>query len=123
MSDRPEQEAPLYIWATRGRTWGFRFLRTGGFADPLPVYEQVFAHVPDDPAVWRCVQDKGALRFPDPDGRRDASGRVIPHEFVLLGPLAADITSLDDGRERMWHEVSQDFQHVWASPTPPSPRP
>ena len=23
------------IWATRGRTWGFRFLLNGGFADPL----------------------------------------------------------------------------------------
>ena len=22
------------IWATRGRTWGFRFLRDGGFEEP-----------------------------------------------------------------------------------------
>ena len=31
------------IWATRGRTWGFRFLRDGGFPDPLPVYDLAFS--------------------------------------------------------------------------------
>ena len=31
-----------FIWATRGRTWGFRFLRTAGRVDPLKLYEAAF---------------------------------------------------------------------------------
>jgi hypothetical protein len=65
-----------FIWATRGRTWGFRFLRSGGLEDPLGVYEDTFSQIGDQPKAWRRVADKVALRFPDPDGRRDAaSGR------------------------------------------------
>ena len=33
------------IWATRGRTWGFRFLRDGGLEDPLDTYEEAFAGI------------------------------------------------------------------------------
>ena len=36
------------IWATRGRTWGFRFLLDGGQADPLTTYERAFARLPDE---------------------------------------------------------------------------
>ena len=46
--------------------------------------------------VWSGV----ALRFPDPAGRRDASGRTIPHDFVLFGDWAEGIESVDEGRRR-----------------------
>ena len=47
------------IWATRGRTWGFRFLRDGGFEDPLPVYDEAFSEVGDEPEVCRRVGRQG----------------------------------------------------------------
>ena len=31
------------IWATRGRSWGFRFLLNAGLPDPLADYERSFA--------------------------------------------------------------------------------
>ena len=71
------------IWVTRGRTWGFRFLRDGGFKDPLPVYEEAFSGVEDEPEVWNRVGEKVALRFPDPLERKDLAGRVIPHDFEI----------------------------------------
>jgi len=109
------------IWATRGRTWGFRFLRTGEYEDPLGVYETVFSQLDDQPEVWGRVDDMVALRFPDPDERQDASGRVIPHEFVVFGPEAGCIDSLDDGRRLVWREVAQRFEDVWDRPeTPPA---
>jgi hypothetical protein len=113
-------EKPGFIWATRGRTWGFRFLRRGGFEDPLGVYETAFSEVGGQPEALRRVADMVALRFPDPDGRRDAAGRVIPHDFVLLGSWAEGINSLDDGRRRMWHEVADEFERIWdtTEPTP-----
>lgn len=106
------------IWATRGRTWGFRFLLDGGFADPLIVRDQVFAGLEDDPEVWRRVGDSIALRFPDPEGRRDASGRVIPHEFVIVGPETREIHSLADGRALAWPQVASMFDRIWRREEP-----
>ena len=108
------------IWATRGRTWGFRFLRTGGFDDPLRVYEEAFSEVADQPEAWSRVADMVALRFQDPRGRRDASGRVIPHDFVVLGPEVELIHSLEDGRRLIWPEVADEFTRVWQLSEPPS---
>jgi hypothetical protein len=118
----PKEAKPGFIWATRGRTWGFRFLRRGGLEDPLGVYEDTFSQVGDQPEAWRRLDDKVALRFPDPDDRRDAAGRVIPHDFVLLGPWAEGITSLEDGRQRIWHEVAGEYESVWDKTEPPCSR-
>lgn len=108
------------IWATRGRNWGFRFLRDGGFQDPLPEYDAVFSGVEDEPEAWRRVAEKVALRFPDPLGRKDAAGRVIPHEFVAFGPLAEGVASVADGLRLIWPLVAEEFARVWDRPTPPS---
>jgi hypothetical protein len=115
------------IWATRGRAWGFRFLRNGGFEDPLTVYETAFAGVEDNSEAWRRVDETVALpemvalRFPDPSGRRDQAGRVIPHDFVVLQPLAAEIHSVEEGRRLIWSLVAHDFERVWELPQPPPP--
>ena len=106
------------IWATRGKTWGFRFLRDGGFKDPLPVYDDVFSDLADEPSVCRRVGDKVALRFPDPLQRRDAAGRVIPHDFVVLGPLTGGIDSVEDGLRVVWPLVRDEFEQLWALPKP-----
>ena len=108
-----------FIWATRGRTWGFRFLRRGGFSDPLHVYESAFAATGDRQEVWQRVGDKVALRFPDPEGRRDAAGRVIPHDFVLIGAWADGLGSFEEGRDRLWGEVAEEYEAVWARSEPP----
>lgn len=101
------------IWATRGRTWGFRFLRNGGFSDPLPVYGDVFAGLEDELEAWRRVGDKAALRFSDPLGRKDKAGRVIPHEFVVFRPLADKIESVEDGRQLVWPLVAEEYARLW----------
>lgn len=108
------------IWATRGRTWGFRFLRNGECEDPLPVYDDAFSGVGDEPEVWRRLAQKGALRIPDPLGRQDRVGRIIPHDFVVLGPMADEIDSVEEGRRLIWPQVAQEFDTVWELPKPPS---
>jgi hypothetical protein len=120
----PPGDNAKFIWATRGRTWGFRFVRKGGLEEPLRVYEDAFSQVGDQPEAWRHVAaEVAALRFPDPAGRRDAAGRVIPHDFVLLGHWADEIDSADEGRQRLWHEVADEFERIWDNTEPPSPRP
>jgi hypothetical protein len=112
-----------FIWATRGQTWGFRFLHSGGFDDPLEVYDKIFSKLDDGPEAWLRDGDKVALRFSDPERRRDAAGRVIPHEFVLIGPDADGIDSIEVGRQRIWPMVCKEFDRVWRLSDPPSARP
>jgi hypothetical protein len=104
------------IWVTRGRTWGFRFLRDGGFQDPLPEYDRAFAATRGQREVWRRVDRTVALRFPDPEGRTDFAGRVIPHDFVLFSPLAERVASVDDGLRLVWPLVADEFQREWDQP-------
>lgn len=108
------------IWATRGRSWGFRFLLNGGHADPLIAYERVFAEIGNEPTAWRRVGGTVALRFPDPEARRDASGRIIPHEFVVVGDTAKAIESDEDGRRVLWPLVAEAYARVWNADRPPS---
>jgi hypothetical protein len=83
------------------------------------MYEEAFSEVGDQPEAFRRVANNVVLRFPDPNGRRDAAGRIIPHDFVLIGRWADGINSLEDGRQRIWHEVADDFEDVWNKPDPP----
>jgi hypothetical protein len=107
------------IWATRGLTWGFRFLDDGGFPDPLVVYDRFFKGVGDQPEVWRAetAGEPIALRFPDPLGRRDDAGRVIPHEFVVFRP-DVEIDSFEECRDRVWDQVKDRFEGLWDGPDP-----
>lgn len=108
------------IWATRGRTWGFRFLLDGGLPDPLPAYDLAFSNLGGAPTAWQRVAERVALRFDDPLARRDVSGRVIPHEFVVSGDLAGEIESVEDGLEKVWPLVADAYARVWESNGPPS---
>lgn len=107
------------IWATRGKSWGFRFLRSGGSADPLIDYDDVFFGLDDQSQAFRRIGDRVALRFTDPEARKDASGRPIPHEFVLRGETAEGISSLDEGRETIWPLVADEYARIWDQPSPP----
>lgn len=101
------------IWATRGRSWGFMFLLDAGLDDPLSEYERAFAGVSDAPTAYASTGDTVAFRFPDPDGRRDSSGRVIPHEFVIRGEVASEIRSVEAGQRKVWPVVQDAFARTW----------
>ena len=108
------------IWLTRGMTWGFRFLRDGGEADPLPAYDEVFSGLEAQPEFCRHVGKKVALRFADPLNRKDRAGRVIPQDFVVFGPLADEIDTVEDGLRLVWPLVADEFDRIWKLPKPPS---
>lgn len=110
------------IWATRGRSWGFRFLLTGELKEPLLAYERVFADVPDSESAYRRTGETVGLRFPDPLGRKDRSGRTIPHEFVLTGVEAAKVHSVEEGLEVVWPIVSAIYEGIWDGSSAPQGR-
>lgn len=105
-----------FIWATRGRNWGFRFLRKGGFSDPLPAFESAFAGIDAGPRAYHRLGTTVAVRFPDPSGRKDSAGRVIPHELVIFPPLSDELETVDDALERVWPLISGEFDATWADP-------
>ena len=110
------------IWATRGKSGGFRFLRSGGSADPLIDYEDVFSGLDDQAQAFRRLGDRVGLRFADPEARQDSAGRPIPHEFVLTGESARGVNSLETGRERIWPLVADEYAQIWDQSSPPAVR-
>lgn len=120
MKSAAEEGELRFIWATRGRSWGFRFLRTAGEDHPLRVYEAAFEGARDEAEIWHRAGTGVAMRFPDPEGRRDAAGRVIPHDFVLIGDWADKLGSIDEGRRRVWSEVADEFAAVYDEADPPA---
>ena len=113
---RPQQ----IIWATRGRIWGFQFLLRAGLPDPLGPYEAAFSGVRDEPEALAATGSTVALRFPDPLGRRDTAGRVIPHEFVMFGATIEQVPSVEHGISLVWPLVADMYSRVWDEPEPPS---
>lgn len=108
------------IWATRGRSWGFRFLLDGGLRDPLSTYERAFAGLENETAAFRRIGNQVAFRLPDPESRTDASRRIIPHDFVVPFPAAAAIRSMDDGLREIWPRVAEVYSQVWDQERPPT---
>ncbi|UJP38896.1 hypothetical protein ACT17Q_08925 [Cellulomonas sp. CW35] len=109
------------VWATRGRTWGFRFLLDGGLADPLATYDRAFAGLEGEREVARRVGSLVVLRFADPEGRRDAAGRTIPHDVVVLAPVPGDPqASADEVRRLVWPTLADAYAGVWSRSSPPS---
>ncbi|KQM59629.1 hypothetical protein ASE64_09920 [Agreia sp. Leaf210] len=106
------------IWATRGRTWGFRFLRRGGLTDPLPTYSLAFAEFEGMTHVWNRSGDMTALRFEDPLGRKDRAGRVVPHDFVVFGDLPAQVNSVSSGINDIWPIVEAEYARNYDSLEP-----
>lgn len=102
-----------FIWSTRGHDWGFRFLRDGGLPDPLLAYEDAFAGTTKGPTTWQRKGSTVAVRFPDPQGRKDAAGRLIPHEFVIFPPMADGISSVEEALEKLWPLVSVEYEATW----------
>lgn len=108
------------IWATRGRSWGFRFLLDGEESTPLITYESAFLGTDAETKLCRRANDRLALRFLDPFNRADASGRIIPHDFVVPHPTSSRINSVDDGLREIWPLVADIYDRVWDAEKPPS---
>ena len=119
MIDRPTAPTRL-IWATRGRSWGFRFVLDAGLSDPLPDYERAFGDLRDAPTALLKEAGRVALRFPDPSGRRDSSGRIIPHEVIVFGDLGLAIDSVESGVREIWPLVADTYSRFWDAERPPS---
>lgn len=113
----------MIIWSTRGRDWGHRFLRHDGASDPLLHRDRAFEGTDDDDGeVLRYRSSTLAMRFEDPEGRKDAAGRPILHELIINGPEAHRVSSLEEGIAEYWPLVADEYARVWDQPNPPEPK-
>lgn len=106
------------LWATRGRTWAFRFLRNDFDVEPLLAYDAGFDGFPADAEGCFRRRDLVALRFVDPEGRCDFAGRAILHEVVLSGSEAEAVTTLPRGVEFVWPIIGPDYELKWDASDP-----
>lgn len=107
-----------FIWATRGKSWGFTFLEKAGRGDPLNEYERMTSHIREAASGCVRVGEAVAVKFRDPEGRRDRSGRPIPHTFVLYEDLARQVGSVEDALRLVWPLVAERYAAVWDLSTP-----
>lgn len=110
------------LWATRGRSWGFRFLLDAGEEKPLAFYEKAFMGADADKRLFRVSALGVTIRFPDPVGRTDTAGRVIPHDFVVTGKAAVHLTAEDDALRLVWPYVADVYASVWSADEAPTHR-
>lgn len=108
----------IRLWATRGHGWGFRFLINASGSDPLLEYMPAFAGLEGRDEAYRENDGQVSLRFPDPLGRRDRAGRVIPHEVLLDGEEALLATSFEDGVRLVWPLLVEKYADVYLADLP-----
>lgn len=109
-----------FIWYTRGRNWGLRFVSSGGVQDPFPVYSEAFRGKEDEHEVFQRHGDHLALRFADPNGREDSSGRRILHDFVILGENEQNVVDFVAARDYVWPQVASLFEQCWLADEGPA---
>ncbi len=113
------QEPTSMIHATRGKNRGFNFRTAGGLKDPLTEYVKTgFEQMPDAKEFFNRYGDrmeKVAARFPDPLGRKDAAGRVIPHEVILHEALAKGVKDVADAIKVAWPSIADEYADYYNS--------
>jgi hypothetical protein len=100
------QEPTDIIHATRGKNRGFGFLKKGGIPDPLASYERAFGANSGKLDVFEKLDDGSiASSFLDPSGRKDFSGRVIPHQVLIPKSMTEGINSQSDVMSKIWPKL------------------
>uniref|UniRef100_A0A7C4VR54 Uncharacterized protein n=1 Tax=Desulfatirhabdium butyrativorans TaxID=340467 RepID=A0A7C4VR54_9BACT len=111
----PELRLQNLLWSTRGREWGFRFLHKPAVQVGIweSIYQSIFGSDECVPQRWHgtITHSYGpalqyvASRFIDPiKVWKDAAGREIPHEMLLILETGAEETAGFD-----WERVVFEF--------------
>lgn len=104
------------IHASRGKNKGFRFLQNGGLPDPLHEYERAGFPLSDNTHVrYGKNNEKIAVSFHDPKGRRDFAGRPLHHEVILPKEHAAGLNDFESVKQKAWSLVQARYEPFYQS--------
>ena len=109
-----------FLWATRGKLWGFNFLSRADLDDPMPIYDEAFSEKNlRAESFWHGVNTL-AFRFVDPLSRTDFSGRPIHHEIVIIDSLnsISKIDSVESGVGEIWPLLAEHYATIWEESAP-----
>lgn len=82
-----------FLWFTRGKSWGFRFLsKPSGFSSAEKIYKKVFLTDEDYFGYWKGFLSSGNRKvyyiacrcYDEKESISDEAGRRIPHELLIL---------------------------------------
>jgi len=107
-------EPSSVIHGSRGKDVGFRFIKKGGVPDPIHEYSKVFDGHTGGDKFERYGGGKIAARFLDPEGRKDAAGRTIPHEVIIPKSMSEGINNLDDVVSKIWPMLKPEHDAMYA---------
>lgn len=103
----------IVLWATRGYSWGFKFLKpVHSEEDPLVMYERFFNGVETEELLTH-QRMYTACRFPDPEGRKDQSGRLIKHDVVLSHPISSGPKSVEEVVAVCWPHMAARYAELY----------
>lgn len=114
VKDKLEEPAGI-VHATRGKTKGFRFQQGGGLKDPFSAWEKAGGTASGSgPDFVRHGKDNSLIyaRFMDPEGRKDQSGRLIPHEVIIPRSLSKGISNIDDVVKKIWPMIKDGYDYT-----------
>jgi hypothetical protein len=109
-----------FLWATRGKFWGFNFISRADLVDPMPTYDEAFSDKNlRAESFWRGVNTL-AFRFVDPLLRADFSGRPIQHEIVIIdsSDSITKINSVESGVGEIWPLLAEHYAAIWEESAP-----
>lgn len=116
------------LWSTRGYDWGFRFLIQPNkygeyYQDWLEHYKKMFEQFGDDDNRvvngYLKIDNKEipfiAVRFKDPEERKDISSRIIPHEVAIIGKNTQNLGNLNslELRNAIWILLSDTYSKIY----------
>lgn len=109
-----EPSSPIH--ASRTKNKGFKFFKDGSLDSPMSEYNKAGFANNTDPTMFKRYGDnneKVALRFEDPLGRKDFAGRVIPHEVILPKTLADGVETLQQGIDKVWPSIKDSYGDLY----------
>jgi hypothetical protein len=108
---KPQLKEPTgIVLATRTRNRGSQFLLKGGLDDALPEYLKAgFGDSIADNSMKK-FGGKVAVSFNDPEGRKDAAGRIINHEVILPESLSGGISNFESARSKAWPLIKDQYE-------------
>ena len=105
-------------YSSRGRNRGYGFLRDGGMKGTSEEFVEAGLDRVDTTSSFKRYgknNEKVAARFPDPEGRKDFSGRPIGHDVILPKSMAKDVHSIDDVIDVAWPKIKDIFGAYYES--------
>jgi hypothetical protein len=100
------------LHASRGKTKGFRFFKSGGVPTPIAELEKAFGVDQFEDGLFKPLGDgRVAASFLDPRGRKDQSGRPIPHQVIIPKVMAAGLKGLDDVINNIWPMIEESYSY------------